>query len=92
MVAVIIHVRYNIRYGRIGAADSDVEEAASAADMHSRILTFPNGKNPRYMAGKVFPAVRALVGYLEVTWRRMVEKLGAWVVGRPLLSPTLSEF
>lgn len=36
-------IRYNIRYGRIGAADSDVEEAASAADMHSRILTFPNG-------------------------------------------------
>ena len=45
MVAVVIRVRYNIRYGRIGAADSDVEEAASAADMHSRILTFPNGKN-----------------------------------------------
>ena len=45
MVAVVIHVRYNIRYGRIGAADSDVEDAASAADMHSRILTFPNGKN-----------------------------------------------
>ena len=45
MVAVVLHVRYNIRYGRIGAADSDVEDAASAADMHSRILTFPNGKN-----------------------------------------------
>ena len=35
--------RYNIQYGRIGAPDSQVEEAATAADMHSRILTFPNG-------------------------------------------------
>ena len=59
MVAVIIHVRYNIRYGRIGAADSDVEEAASAADMHSRILTFPNGKNTCYIAGNVFPTARS---------------------------------
>jgi len=37
------NIRYNIQYGRIGAADSEVEEAASAADMHDRILTFPNG-------------------------------------------------
>lgn len=37
------NIRYNIQYGRIGASDSEVEEAASAADMHSRILTFPNG-------------------------------------------------
>ena len=59
MVAVVIHVRYNIRYGRIGAADSDVEEAASAADMHSRILTFPNGKNTCYIAGNVFPIARS---------------------------------
>ena len=59
MVAVVIHVRYNIRYGRIGAADSDVEEAASAADMHSRILTFPNGKNTCYIATKCFPTARS---------------------------------
>ena len=67
MVAVVIHLRYNIRYGRIGAADSDVEEAASAADMHSRILTFPNGKNTCYKAGNVFSTARALVGYFDVT-------------------------
>lgn len=36
-------IRYNIQYGRINATVSEVEEAASAADMHSRILTFPNG-------------------------------------------------
>lgn len=37
------NIRYNIQYGRIGAPDSEVEDAATAADMHSRILTFPNG-------------------------------------------------
>ena len=61
MVAVVIRVRYNIRYGRIGAADSDVEEAASAADMHSRILTFPNGKNTCYIVRNVFHSALSLV-------------------------------
>ena len=82
MVAVVIRIRYNIRYGRIGAADSDVEEAASAADMHSRILTFPNGKNTCYMAGNVFPTARALVGYFEVTWHLTMKlfpaKISEW--------------
>ncbi|XP_012938229.1 ATP-binding cassette sub-family B member 6, mitochondrial [Aplysia californica] len=34
-------IRYNIRYGRVGASDVDVEEAAQAAEIHDRILTFP---------------------------------------------------
>lgn len=37
------NIRYNIQYGRIGASNNEVEEAASSADMHSRILTFPKG-------------------------------------------------
>lgn len=37
-------IQYNIRYGRIGASDQDVEEAARAADIHERILTFPDGE------------------------------------------------
>ena len=41
---VVFSVRFNIRYGRIGASDGEVEEAAAAADMHDRILTFPRGK------------------------------------------------
>ena len=36
-------IRYNIRYGRVGATDQEVEEAAAAADIHSRILSFPSG-------------------------------------------------
>ena len=82
MVAVVIHVRYNIRYGRIGAADGDVEEAASAADMHSRILTFPNGKNTWYIAGNVFPIARALVGYFEVTWHLTMKLFPAKITQR----------
>ncbi|KAM7375110.1 hypothetical protein PAMA_014273 [Pampus argenteus] len=36
-------IRDNIRYGRIAASDQDVEEAAIAADIHSKIMTFPEG-------------------------------------------------
>lgn len=36
-------IRFNIRYGRITASETEVEKAAAAADMHDRILTFPNG-------------------------------------------------
>ena len=35
--------RYNIRYGRYGCQDAEVYEAAAAADIHERILSFPNG-------------------------------------------------
>lgn len=41
---ICVYARYNIQYGRIGASNSEVEEAASSADMHSRILTFPKGE------------------------------------------------
>ena len=50
---LVCYIRYNIQYGRIGAANSEVEEAASAADMHTRILTFPNGK--RHTLGEYQP-------------------------------------
>ncbi|KAK6165564.1 hypothetical protein SNE40_022470 [Patella caerulea] len=36
-------IRYNIRYGRVTAEDEEVYEAAKAADIHHRILAFPNG-------------------------------------------------
>ena len=34
-------IRYNIRYGKVGANDEEVEKAAEYADIHERILTFP---------------------------------------------------
>uniref|UniRef100_A0A4W4E684 ATP-binding cassette sub-family B member 6 n=1 Tax=Electrophorus electricus TaxID=8005 RepID=A0A4W4E684_ELEEL len=37
------NIRENIRYGRISATDQEVEEAAIAADIHDRILSFPEG-------------------------------------------------
>ncbi|CAG8506513.1 9915_t:CDS:10, partial [Scutellospora calospora] len=36
-------IKYNIRYGKIGATDRQVEEAASAAQIHDKILGFPEG-------------------------------------------------
>uniref|UniRef100_A0AAQ5Z204 ATP-binding cassette sub-family B member 6 n=1 Tax=Amphiprion ocellaris TaxID=80972 RepID=A0AAQ5Z204_AMPOC len=36
-------IRDNIRYGRISASDQEVEEAALAADIHDKIMAFPEG-------------------------------------------------
>ncbi|XP_067215376.1 ATP-binding cassette sub-family B member 6 isoform X2 [Linepithema humile] len=36
-------IKYNIQYGRINAAEADIIAAAKYADIHERILTFPNG-------------------------------------------------
>lgn len=38
------NIRENIRYGRRGAGDVEVEEAAVAADIHDKIMTFPEGE------------------------------------------------
>ncbi|KZC11789.1 ATP-binding cassette sub-family B member 6, mitochondrial [Dufourea novaeangliae] len=35
-------IKYNIQYGRIEAVDADVIAAAKSADIHERILSFPN--------------------------------------------------
>ncbi|KAM3857200.1 ATP-binding cassette sub-family B member 6 [Diretmus argenteus] len=37
------NIRDNIRYGRISASDREVEEAAMAADIHDKIMGFPEG-------------------------------------------------
>lgn len=39
------NIRDNIRYGRVAATDQEVEEAAIAADIHDKIITFPDGEN-----------------------------------------------
>ncbi|XP_029305258.1 LOW QUALITY PROTEIN: ATP-binding cassette sub-family B member 6 [Cottoperca gobio] len=36
-------IQNNIRYGRITASDQEVEEAAAAADIHDKIIGFPEG-------------------------------------------------
>ncbi|KAG5895499.1 hypothetical protein JTB14_034815 [Gonioctena quinquepunctata] len=36
-------IRYNIQYGRLTAAEADIIEAARGAEIHERILTFPEG-------------------------------------------------
>nr|AHK05635.1 ATP-binding cassette transporter sub-family B member 6 [Tigriopus japonicus] len=36
-------IRYNIRYGRPDATDNEVEDAARHADIHDKIMGFPDG-------------------------------------------------
>ncbi|XP_022195861.2 ATP-binding cassette sub-family B member 6, mitochondrial [Nilaparvata lugens] len=38
-------IKFNIQYGRVAAPDADIIEAARSADIHERILTFPEGYN-----------------------------------------------
>lgn len=38
-----VSIRDNIRYGRLGASDQDVEAAALAANAHAFIMSFPSG-------------------------------------------------
>ncbi|XP_066517827.1 ATP-binding cassette sub-family B member 6 [Hoplias malabaricus] len=39
------NIQENIRYGRVSATDEEVEEAAIAADIHEKILSFSEGYN-----------------------------------------------
>ncbi|KAL7749629.1 ATP-binding cassette-type vacuolar membrane transporter Hmt1 [Sorochytrium milnesiophthora] len=36
-------IRYNMRYGKVTATDSQVESAAKAAQIHNKIMGFPDG-------------------------------------------------
>ncbi|THV06790.1 hypothetical protein K435DRAFT_834092 [Dendrothele bispora CBS 962.96] len=36
-------IRYNIGYGKFGASDEEIENAARSAQMHDRIMSFPLG-------------------------------------------------
>lgn len=40
-------IAYNIGYGKFGATEGELEYAAQAAQMHERILTFPDGYETR---------------------------------------------
>ena len=46
-------IRYNVRYGRVTASDQEVEEATDAADVHTRILTFPSSKSSNPLTRKL---------------------------------------
>lgn len=38
-------IKYNIQYGRVNSTDADIISAAKNADIHERILTFPEAYN-----------------------------------------------
>ncbi|KAF8894942.1 hypothetical protein CPB84DRAFT_1816097 [Gymnopilus junonius] len=40
-------IGYNIGYGKFGATSEEIEVAASSAQMHERIMTFPDGYNTK---------------------------------------------
>lgn len=40
-------IKYNIGYGRIGASEEEIMEAAKAAQIHDKIMTFPEGYETR---------------------------------------------
>jgi ABC-type transport system involved in Fe-S cluster assembly fused permease/ATPase subunit len=44
---MVFFCRYNVRYGRVSAPDDEVMEAARVADIHERILSFPEGRASR---------------------------------------------
>ena len=43
--SILFHadIKYNIGYGRLGASDEEIISATTAAQMHERILSFPDG-------------------------------------------------
>lgn len=49
LAAVCRSIRYNIRYGRMAASDTEVEDAAEAAAIHEPISTrFPKVCSPSH--------------------------------------------
>ena len=40
-------IAYNIGYGKFGATPEEIEAAAKAAQMHERIMSFPDGYNTK---------------------------------------------
>lgn len=69
-------IQNNIRYGRISASDQEVEEAAIAADIHDKIMGFPEGSRfsttfqlvdcdckISYFVSTHFPVSLSLAGY-----------------------------
>ncbi|KAF7782451.1 hypothetical protein Agabi119p4_1827 [Agaricus bisporus var. burnettii] len=40
-------IGYNIGYGKIGATPEEIEEATKSAQMHDRIMSFPDGYNTK---------------------------------------------
>ena len=36
-------IKYNISYGRVGSSSAEIKEAAASSDIHTKIITFPEG-------------------------------------------------
>jgi ABC-type transport system involved in Fe-S cluster assembly fused permease/ATPase subunit len=60
-------IRYNIRYGNQDAHDVDVLDAAEAADIHNRILSFPEGERYLFCLSTVVRTVQEFFTYIEMS-------------------------
>lgn len=47
MISVNNFFSYNIHYGRVTATDNEVKDAAKYADIHDKIMTFPELYNTK---------------------------------------------
>lgn len=50
-------IKYNIHYGRISANDADIIAAARSADIHNKIITFPQGYDTQVIF-RIFRVIR----------------------------------
>nr|CAD7393271.1 unnamed protein product [Timema cristinae] len=55
----LLSTRYNIQYGRISAPDADIVTAARNADIHDKILTFPDAYETKVKC----PNIKNIVSY-----------------------------
>lgn len=54
LAVIILGFRYNIKYGRLTAAEADIIEAARGADIHEKILQFPEGYETQVSSKRLF--------------------------------------
>lgn len=54
LVKLMSRFRYNIKYGRLTADDSDVTAAARSAEIHTKIVAFPQGYETQVTMTKGF--------------------------------------
>lgn len=56
---------FNVQYGRVNAPDVDVVNAAKSADIHEKILTFPESYNTQVKQNKKMIQINDLFSKIE---------------------------
>ena len=77
-------IMYNLSYGKIGATQQEIEDAAKMADIHNTILDFIDG----YKTGGIFIQLYFYIGYLKIN----NSKIRKNVKNYPFLAKILNSF